>query len=184
MNGKMKKLVALFLLTLHIAGSTAGFVAHAIAGYHSDRFFERQTSRGRYYKNDLTEIKIPVNMPGIADLGYQDVFGEVRFANSAYNYVKIRMTPNAVYLLCVPNYATTKLCGRNVIDAKNIPDKPVNKKEHVPFDKVFNHTVFNMCDISFRLFTPITHTVILSPFTNIGIKNSSIATPGEPPEAA
>lgn len=132
----MKKLIAISLLSLYLFSLIACFIVHAVQVYHSDRFFEKQTGRGLYNVTDLTEVKIPADMPNVADTGYFKIFGEVQFANTAYNYVKMRVTSTAIYLMCVPNYETTRLCNQNIIHAKNIPDIPVPQKQHVPFGKL------------------------------------------------
>ena len=181
----MRKLIAISLLSLHLFSLTVCFVAHFIAVYHSDRFFEKQISRGLYNKKDITEVRIPVNMPGITDWkGYEDMYGEVRFANTAYNYIKIRMTHNAIYLLCIPNYKTTRLCGKNIIDASKLPDIPVKSKDHVPFDKIFHLSAFNTYGIHYRFLVPVKPVYSLSCMINTEVINSAITSPGQPPERA
>ena len=74
-------------------------------------------------------------MPNVSDWAdYEKVSGSIRFANAAYNYVEMRVTRNAVYLKCIPNYETTRLSKENVIHAENI-DMQIPKKEHVPYGK-------------------------------------------------
>ncbi len=136
MQTRLRKAISVFLLSTLLLNIGGELLLHKVLTYKSDRFFEKQTSRGMYNVNDLTEVKLPADLPGIADAGYTKVFGEVRFAGEAYNYVKMRITSTAIYLLCVPNYSTTHLCGQNVIHAENIPHIPISKKEHVPFGKL------------------------------------------------
>lgn len=181
----MRKLVALCLLSLHLLSLGAGLVAYAVSAYCTNRFFEKQTSRGLYNIHDLTEVKIPAYLPGIADQkDYIRVFGEVRFADAAYNYVCMKMTSKAVYLLCVPNYSTTRLCGQNIIDATKIPGIPVPQKDHIPFDKNFSLSVFNF-DATDYAFLTLAKPLLVRPCSaSVSIFNSSITSPGEPPEVA
>ncbi|HEY8930902.1 MAG TPA: hypothetical protein VIM55_16975 [Mucilaginibacter sp.] len=133
----MKKLIAIALLVSHLF-STGGYVAfYQYLQYRSKVFFNEQTSKNQYNIGDLVEVKIPVDMPNICDwTSYEKVSGTVQFAEANYNYVKMKMTRHAVYLMCVPNYDTTVFSTTNVIVAKNIKDIPVPKKNHVPFLKL------------------------------------------------
>jgi len=133
----LKKLIAITLLVSHLF-STGGYVAfYKYLEYRSDVFFNEQTAQNKYNKNDLVEVKIPIDMPNMADWNaYENVSGTVQFAEASYNYVKMKMTKHAVYLMCVPNYETTIYSTTNVIVAKDIKDIPVPKKSHVPFLKL------------------------------------------------
>lgn len=133
----MKKLIAVTLLVCHLF-STGGYVAfYKYLEYRSAVFFNEQTAQNKYNKNDLVEVKIPIDMPNMTDwVAYENVSGTVQFEEASYNYVKMKMTRNAVYLMCVPNYKTTVYSINNVIVAKDIKDIPVPKKNHVPFLKL------------------------------------------------
>ena len=123
---------------------------HQYCVYLSDKFFTEQTSKGLYNVNDLTEVKIPVNMPQIIDWkAYENVTGQVQFENISYNYVKMKITRNAIYLMCVPNYSTTHLSHQNIIIAKQVKDCRVPKKNHVPYTKT---TLLNKFDFAFLRF--------------------------------
>ncbi len=133
----MKKLIAIALLFIHLFNIGGQLAFYQYLVFKTDRFFNEQINKNLYSVDDLTEIKIPVNLPHAADWkGYINLNGEVRFANASYNYVKIRVTQKAIYLMCIPNYKTTHLSGQNIIYAKQIKDIPVTRKEHVPFGKI------------------------------------------------
>jgi hypothetical protein len=136
MISRFKKPFSAFLLFTLIFNWGGPLAVHQLLVFKADRFYAMQTDRGFYNPDDLTEVKIAANLPGVTyDSGYIRMFGEVKFGDASYNYVKMKLTRNAVYLLCVPNYETTHLCGQNIIHAENINDVPVPKKEHVPFGK-------------------------------------------------
>ena len=100
-------------------------------------------------------------MPEISNWSrYEKLSGEVRFANVAYNYIAIKMTRNAIYLQCVPNYKTTRLFGQNIIHAENMQDIPVSPKRHVPYSKLSVLSHFNL-HISCFAFTVNTETAQL-----------------------
>ena len=150
--------------------------------YQSDKLFEAQIDKNHYNVNDLTEICIPANMQNITDWkNYVNLSGRVQFADAAYNYVKIRMTRTAIYLVCIPNYPTTHLSAQNIIDVRQIPDIPVSKKDHVPVGKV-NFTTYNHQNISYRFVTPVlTGGKIVTPI-QIFLPDATISGPGQPPD--
>ncbi len=114
-------------------------------------------------------------MPNVADWkGYLNLNGEVRFENSSYNYVKIKITHDAIYLMCVPNYKTTHLSGQNIINARQIKDIPVPHKDHVPFGKIilmtYNHPLIQYAFVSplivIQKETQTDHSAILHSFSS------------------
>lgn len=156
MNCRIKKLISTFLLFILIFNLGGQLAVHHYLVLKSERFFNKQTSRGLYNVNDLTEVEIPAYLPGLADQQeYIDTYGEVRFADASYNYVKMKLTRNAIFLLCVPNYATTRPCGMNIIHAENIKHIPVSKKEHVPFGKSTIASFFNFAFQNVQLSVPV-----------------------------
>ena len=160
----MKKLIAyilLFSISFNIGGK---LLVHEYMACQSDRFYTRQTAKGFYNVNDLTQVTIPTDMPNIAEWSnYESVSGCVTFQNASYNYVKMKITKHAIYLMCVPNYNTTRLSDQNTIVVKNISDIPVTKKNHVPYGKTtlldklsftFAHGVATPCKILHLNFIP------------------------------
>lgn len=179
----MKKLIAFSFLVLHLLCLASSVVAREIAVYQSDRFFEKQISRGFYNLNDLTEVRISTNTRATSGWNsYVRISGKVIFANNAYNYVAMKVTKGAVYLLCIPNYKTTHFCKTNIIDARNIPDIPVNKKEHVPFGKVSDLNIFYYRYADYCFSTPVLAIVTSQGNIVAQVAKSSIATPAQPPE--
>lgn len=129
----MKRFIAFTLLAFHLFSIGGALLLRQLASYRAERIFNERVGKGLYNINDLTEIKIPVNMPNIADWSrYENVSGQIQFQNTSYNYVKMRMTRSAMYLLCVPNYQTTKLSDDNIINLSGVKDIPIPKKDHVP----------------------------------------------------
>ena len=178
----MKRFVAIWLLFILLFNIGGPLAFHEYLVYKSDKLFNKQISEHHYSINDLTAIRIPVNMPGFADWkNYQNLNGRVQFENSAYNYVKIKITKNAIYLVCIPNYPTTHLSDQNIIDARQIPDIPVPKKEHVPFGKI-NLAAYNCQTIYYKFSVPIIETSKTITNHHSFILNSCISGPGQPPD--
>ena len=175
-----KAILLLAIILFNIGGQLA---FHQYFSYKSDRFYSRQIAQNKYNLKDLTEISIPVNLPGINDQeNFEDVAGQIRFENCSYNYVKIRLTKTAMYLMCVPNYDTTLLSSQNIIEAKGVKDIP--KKEHVPFGKI-NIIVCHHEQMQYRLSIPVKSTFKKYTYnSHPNICNAPITGPGQPPDMA
>ncbi|MDB5025146.1 MAG: hypothetical protein JWP78_2901 [Mucilaginibacter sp.] len=77
----------------------------------------------------LVELKVPVNMPTIQDWAeYEHIEGQIQLNNAYYNYVRLKMTRDTMYLICLPNNAKANLIKANVIMVKNLNDVPLSKK--------------------------------------------------------
>lgn len=178
----MKKLIAIVFLLIHLFNIGGQLAFHQYLAYKADQFFNEQVNKNLYSVDDLTEVKIPVNLPKVTDWeGYVNLNGEVRFANASYNYVKIRITQKAIYLMCIPNYETTHLSGQNIIYAKQIKDISVPRKDHVPFGKI-NIMDYNYPAINYVFSPP---QFVLQKKTQTGqflILSSCISGPGQPPD--
>ena len=124
------------LIAAYLFSIGGPMVLYQYFSYKSDRFFTEQTRKGMYNKGDLTEVKLPVDMPAITDWkDYVNIKGCIHFNDVSYNYVKMRLTRTAMYLMCVPNYSTTQLTKNNIVDARGAKSVPVPQKQHIPFGK-------------------------------------------------
>jgi len=179
----LKKSVAIGFLFLQLFSLCGQIVLYQFFLYKSNKFFNEQISKNRYKIDDLVDIKVPVTTPNIQDWSnYVNIKGQVQFKNTCYNYVKLKITRDTIYLKCVPNYESTRLFNQNIINAKQIADIPFNKKEHVPFGKVNSLGMYNYQAIQFRFSIP----VVLVKRCPINIPSniiySTIPVPGQPPE--
>ncbi|MEO6632303.1 MAG: hypothetical protein ABIN13_11290 [Mucilaginibacter sp.] len=115
---------------------------------------------------------------------YVNVNGHVQFEDASYNYVKMRVTRTAIYIMCVPNYETTRLSSDNVISAKHIKDVPVPKKEHVPFGKTnaIENFQFNFIQFAFSVPTQSLRTFAMQPVQRA--QSSCLDIPEQPPKYA
>jgi hypothetical protein len=183
LSGLMKRFAAIFLLSIHLFSLFGYMLACAWYTYQSNRFINEQISKDRYEVGDLVEVKIPVSMPSIEDWkDFAYITGQVQFSNNSYNYVKLRLTRDTMYLMCVPNYEKTRLIGKNIIDARNVADIPVSKRARVPFGRDNNIGLYHFRVIRFMFCIP---GVLLSKAGNNnhpGIVDANIPNPGQPPE--
>ncbi|QEM09018.1 hypothetical protein [Mucilaginibacter rubeus] len=180
----MKKFIALMLLSFHLLNIGGQLALHQFMVYKSNKYFAEQTAKGFYNVKDLTEVVIPVDMPGIRDWQhYENIHGQIQFGNNSYNYQKMRVTSRAIYLMCTPNYETTRLADKNIINAKDVKENPVPQKEHVPFGKITMQDNLNFTFVHFEFSCPIKYTqqTVVHPVQQLIPAHQDI--PEQPPKA-
>jgi hypothetical protein len=64
--------------------------------------------------------------------------GQVQLKDAYYNYVKLKMTRDTMYFICLPNATKTRLVNANIITAKEVADVPLSKKGQDPVSKKVN----------------------------------------------
>ena len=107
--------------------------------HQSDVQMVKQIFDNKIDKDKFIEIKIPVNMPTIQDWDeYEEIVGQVQLKDAYYNYVKLKMTRDTMYFICLPNATKTRLVNANIITAKEVADVPLSKKGHDPASKKVN----------------------------------------------
>ena len=178
----MKKIIAIALLVLHVFTLCGHILLYQYSVYKSDKFFEYQTSRNLYNVNDLVEVKLPVDMPHVQSWpAFESIRGQVQFKEASYNYVKMKLASDTIYLMCVPNYQNTKLIAQNVIDARQIADVPVHKKDHVPFGKLLMPGAYQIPATAFQFSPPV---FLVGAIKKAGHQRAvacHLSPPGQPP---
>lgn len=180
----MKKLLAIVLLVIHFFNLGGYMLLQQYRVEQSDRHMNELISHNLYDPNQLVEIRVKQNLPGIHEWNdYKNVSGQIQLKNSCYNYVKLKFTRDTLYVMCVPNYEKTKLLSSNIIYAKQINDIPLDKKGHEPDGKkggVDNKYDCPQIVVNFLRFENIPpqgfktiYTLSAAPF---------IPVPGQPPE--
>jgi len=144
------------LLNIHLLNIGGQLALHQYRVYKTAKFFTEQTRKGLYNVKDLTEITIPINLPNIHDWkDFENIAGQIRFGNTNYNYVKMKMTRNAIHLMCIPNYETTQPLEKNILNAKGVKDIPVPQKDHVPYGKIIVQENISFTFVQFEFYCPI-----------------------------
>jgi len=113
-----------------------------VFGYYihqSDVQMVKQIFDNKIDNTKLIELKIPVSMPTIQDwTEYEEIVGQIQLKDAYYTYVRLKMTRDTMYLICLANTTKTQLVKANIIAAKEISDVPVNKKGQEPVSKRVN----------------------------------------------
>jgi hypothetical protein len=125
----LKRLVAIVLLSVHLF-FTGGYTL--VFQYFIDRAdskMVKQVYANKIDDKNLVLLKIPVNMPTVNDwTEYETVAGQIQLKDAYYNYVRLKMTHDTLYLVCYANTAKTQLVKANIITAKEFTDVPMSKK--------------------------------------------------------
>ena len=125
----MKKLVAILLLSAHLINIGGYVLVYQYFIHKSDVEIVKQMYDNKINSAKLLELKVPVNMPTIQDwTEYEHIEGQIQLNNAYYNYVRLKMTRDTMYLICLPNNVKANLLKANVIMAKNMSDVPLSKK--------------------------------------------------------
>jgi len=131
----------------------------------------------------LIELKIPVHFATLTNWDdYEVVSGQIQLKDAFYNYVKLKMTRDTMYVVCLPNTTKTRLVNANLVTAKEISDVPISKNNHSPLTKKANTLseynlqafVYNYAEIGTSLAR-----IDAKHFSEL--KNPYIESPGKPP---
>jgi hypothetical protein len=174
----LKKIVAIALLIVHLFNAGGYMVLFQYLINRSDAFVEQQISKGLYNTHDLVEIKVPVHLSEIEDWNsYEHVSGQVQLnGGSCYNYVKLKMTRDTLFIMCIPNYKTTRLTNANVIYARQVSDTPLNKKGTTNTVKTFSYNAYQPVAYAYVIKPPVTlikpYIAFIPPSIPTGFTNS------------
>lgn len=122
-------------------------------------------------------------MPTIQDWDeYEEIVGQVQLKDAYYNYVKLKMTRDTMYFICLPNATKTRLVNANIITAKEVADVPLSKKGQDPVSKkvnILSEYNFQAFQYSYSAFG--TFLVQDSMPTAVKLNDPFIESPGKPP---
>lgn len=122
-------------------------------------------------------------MPTIEDWkDYMYISGQVQFENNSYNYVRLKMTRDTIYLMCIPNYKKTRLINQNIINARKIADIPYSKKDHVPFGKPGTLSDYNCQAVKYCFAAPVVSLNRYSDSFNADTIRFALPSPVPPPK--
>jgi hypothetical protein len=180
----LKRLFAILLLCIHLFYIGGYSLLFAYYIHKADVQMVKQVFDNKINDDkQLIEIKIPAHFSTFASTGeYEMVSGQIQLKNAYYNYVRLKVTQDTMYFVCLPNTAKTRLVKANIVTAKEISDVPISKNSHNPsVKKVVSLSEYNLqsfiyCYAAYGTFVKqskraVTHKLI-APF---------IESPGKPP---
>lgn len=184
----MKRLAAILLLSIHLFYLGGYMLVFQYYINKSDDQIVKQLYDSKVSSAKLIQLKVPVHMPTLDDWSdYANIQGQVQFNNAYYNYVRLKMTKDTLYLICLPNKVKANLEKANIIMAKNLNDVPLSKKgannttTNKKAESIYDH-VYQVakCD-----YTPLVKIVKTIQDLRIAhLSNPYIESPGKPPNAA
>ncbi|QQL50754.1 hypothetical protein [Mucilaginibacter ginkgonis] len=178
----MRKFFAIALLSIHLFNLAGYYALYQYFVYKSDKVMNEHIAKNQYNVNELIEVKIPVNLPYVTSWrNYESISGQVQFKNVCYNYVKLKLTADTMYVKCVPNYEKTRLVSNNVIKVKEIADVPVSKHD-APLIKKSVDDIYHYESFAFQ---PNNRATVIKQFgfyKAISVAQGVAETPFLPPE--
>jgi len=136
---ELKRFFAIVLLSIHLFYMGGYALVFQYYIHESDVQMVKQLFDNKIDNAKLIEIKMPVNMPTIQDwTEYEEIVGQIQLKDAYYNYVRLKMTRDTMYFICVANTTKTRLVTANIITAKQISDVPFSKKGQEPVSKKVN----------------------------------------------
>ena len=124
-------------------------------------------------------------MPTIQDWAeYEEIVGQIQLKDAYYNYVRLRLTRDTMYFICLANTAKTRLVNANIIAAKGISDVPLSKKGQEPVSKKANTlSEYNLQAFKYQNSLPGISLRRNITGTNLNRTNPFIESPGKPPNS-
>jgi hypothetical protein len=182
----LKKLVAILLLSAHLINIGGYVLVNQYFIHRSDTEIVKQMYDNKGNSAKLQELKVPVNMPTLQDwTEYEHVEGQVQLNNTYYNYVRLKMTRDTLYLICLPNDVKANLVKDNIIMVKNMSDVlPLSKKgPSIPSAKKVNSAgydnVYQLVDCKYAQLPEFVKVFVNSRTSHL--TNPYIESPGKPP---
>jgi len=179
----LKRIFAIVLLGIHLFNLGGYALLYRYYIHQSDVQMVKQIFDNKISNKKLIELKVPVNMPTIQDWDeYEVIEGQIQLKDAYYNYVRLRMTRDTMYLICVPNETKTRLEKANVIAAKEINDVPLTKKGEAPISKKIN--ALSEYDLQAFEYDYIAFSINIKQTTkpiSFSLSKPYIESPGQPP---
>jgi len=147
----LKRFFAIVLLSVHLfyLGGYALLFQYYI--HKADVRMVKQVYDNKINNAKLIELKIPVHMPTVLNWSeYAVVAGQIQLKNAYYNYVKLKMTRDTMFFVCLPNTTKTRLVNANIIIAKQISDVPLSKKGDQGVKKINTFIQYNFQAFQYR----------------------------------
>jgi len=178
----LKRFLAIALLSIHlfyIGGYTLFFEYYI---HQADVQMVKQIFDNKIDDTKLIEIKIPVNMPTVNDwTEYEVIEGQIQLKDAYYNYVRLKMTHDTMYFVCLANTAKTRLVNANIVTARQISDVPLSKKGDQAAKKVNTLSEYNLqaFHYNYTAFSLLTKPQISA--LSFKLTEPFIESPGKPP---
>jgi len=182
----LKKIVTILLLFIFLFNVTGYYFVQQILLEKSNEKISIAIDKNQYNKNQLIELRVPLNMPYYQNTSFQRQDGQINIKGITYNYVEKKIENGYLVLKCIQNNLSQQIkkntndyfANANGIDKSGNQKSPSSKTiAKVAFDdfEELIHYSFN-CNNNF-IFT--SYPEYISSYIPIKFKNL----PELPPEA-
>ncbi|MGN6397280.1 MAG: hypothetical protein ACTHMI_17055 [Mucilaginibacter sp.] len=179
----MKRLFAIVLLGIHLFSIGGYTLLYRYYMHQSDVQIVKEIFDNKVNDAKLIELKIPVHMPTVQDWDeYEVIQGQIQLKDTYYNYVRMKLTRDTMYFVCIPNNVKTRLAKANVIAAREFSDVPFSKKGHeAPVKKVNSLSDYTLETFGYTYTNFETHITSVNRRVSFILDSPFIESPGKPP---
>lgn len=178
----MKRFFAIALLCVHLFNLGGYALVYQYFINQADVQMVKQMYTNQINDSKYIELKIPVHMPTVDNwTEYEVVAGQIQLKDAYYNYVKLKMTRDTMYFVCLPNKTKTRLVNAKIITAKEVADVPLSKKADSSSKKVNSLSEYNLQSFTYQY--TVIGTVFKPSYKPVLTRLNSpyIESPGKPP---
>jgi hypothetical protein len=180
----LKKLTVISLIALLIFNWYGYRLLITYFETRANTHLQAKLDSNQYDESTLIQIRVPLNMPYIADWDHFEKFeGETEINGTHYKYVKRKIENGELVLLCIPNQQKTNLqaAGQNFFKLVNDLQQPGAKKdskEHSVKIPASDYIANSQAPAN------IISAIKLKPYTpySLNIPEDHSTTPAQPPE--
>ena len=122
----LKKITAILLISTLLFNMVGYKMVFAYLEKNATTRLEKKIDAGQDDDSHLVEIKIKINLPYYSDSKYETCYGETEFNGEYYRYVKIKVSGNTLYLLCLPHTEKDTIVATKAGFVKAVNDIPQN----------------------------------------------------------
>jgi hypothetical protein len=178
----LKRFFAIILLSIHLFSIGGYALLFQYYIHQSDVQMVKQIFENKIDDTKLVEIKIPVNMPTVQDWNdYEVIEGQIQLKDAFYNYVRLKMTRDTMFFICIANTTKTRLVKANIITEREISDVPLSKKGDTASKKINTLSEYNLQAFHYQYSafgTIVKHSIWSESYE---LSDPYISSPGKPP---
>ena len=181
----IKRLAAISLITLLVFNWYGYRILMNYMEQQATTQLQSKLDQNLYDESTLIEIRVPLNMPYIANWNdFETFYGETEIAGTHYTYVKRKVENGELVLLCIPNTAKTELQAAKINYFKLVNDlqQPTGKQDSKNLSVKIPYSDY-IANSSMTTINPwaVTTTSVLRPYVFV-MPTVYIPTPAQPPE--
>jgi hypothetical protein len=179
----LRKTFTIILLSVYLFNLAGYSLFFHLLISRADNHLEAVLDKGAYADSELIEIKVALNLPYLpSNNEYEPISGHVMANGKYYNYVKRKVSTDAVYFYCIPNQQANDLIAAKKLYSKQANDLPASQKEKDLAKKGSTAFQYNETIPEYTITMPADPTLKLYGTTTYLLSSLPVPAPYQPPE--